>query len=119
MRTVPPYAFSRGQWILDKSDVIDAAQCVIRAIGPAGCGFIEWITLQQYGEWISTEQAKSDPYAAAHYVLHYGFYARICFWDEPSWMKQARACGGDEAAQRILGLIQPEPPRKLDPRRLP
>lgn len=116
---IPPYAFGHGQWVLDKADVIEAAQCVIRAIGPSGCGFIEWFAATKYGILIDAEQAKTDPYAAACYVSHWGFFMRLNYWDSPPWWDKVRKCGGDEAADRILGFIKPDPPRRLEPSRLP
>ena len=117
--TIPRYAFNRGQWVLDKSDVIEAAQCVIRAIGPHGCGFIEWLVNERLGLWISTGMAATNPFAAAFYVKHWGFYMRLYYWDIPPWWHKVRKCGGEEAAGRILGDIKPAPPRRLDPSRLP
>ena len=116
---IPPYAFNYGQWVLDKATVIEAAQCVIHAIGPHGCGFIEWLVNETRGIWISTEQASTNPYAAAFYVAHWGIYMRINYWDSAPWLPQVRRCGGDAAADRILGNIKPEPPRRKDPGRLP
>ncbi len=116
---IPGYAFNRGQWILDRSDVIEAAQCVIRAIGPHGCGFVEWLVYERYGLWISTELANTNPFAAAFYVKHWGFYMRLYYWDTPPWGYKVRKCGGGKAAGRILGDIKPDPPRRLDPSRLP
>ena len=118
-RVIPSYAFNRGQWVMDKSRVIEAAQCVIRAIGPHGCGYVEWLAEKRYGACISTELAKTNPYAAAFYVAHWGGYMRFYCWGVPQWWHQVRTCGGSKAAGRILGKITPEPPRRRDPGRLP
>ncbi len=116
---IPPYAFGTKQWELDKKRVIEAAQCVIRAIGPRKCKFIERYAAKRYGLLISPELAKSDPYAAASYVAHWGFLWRVAYYHEPPWGKRVMQCGGDAAASRILGFTKPEPPRQRGPDKQP